>query len=185
MNRDLNEELATRSVELAELSRMTPDDRIARIVWSRIQNDLERKDSFIYGIQYCMSNIYYFIKIQIQENEQTQCALKSCSELIEHLGWKAADVLARDDSKAIFVDYIKEVVAMYTDINQNHCEDAQCILAMNMIHMVLQDIEYVMNKSQSQEKRLLPALKIAADLRNQMLNIFGYRPENPDISSEQ
>ena len=74
---------------------------------------------------------------------------------------------------------------MYTDIKQNHCEDAQCILAMNMIHMVLQDIEYVMNKSQSQEKRLLPALKIAADLRNQMLNIFGYRPENPDISSEQ
>ena len=185
MNRDLNEELATRSVELAELSRMTPDDRIARIVWSRIQNDLESKDSLIYGIQYCVSNIYHFIKAQIQENEQTRCVLNSCSELIEHLGWKSEDVLAKDNSKAIFIDYIKEVVAMYTDTRQNHCEDAQCILAMNMIHMVLQDIEYVMNKSPAQEKRLLQALKIAADLRNQMLNIFGYQPANPDTSSEQ
>lgn len=185
MNRDLNEELATRSVELAELSRMTPDDRIARIVWSRIQNDLESKDSLIYGIQYCVSNIYHFIKAQIQENEQNRCVLNSCSELIEHLGWKSEDVLAKDNSKTIFIDYIKEVVAMYTDTRQNHCEDAQCILAMNMIHMVLQDIEYVMNKSPAQEKRLLQALKIAADLRNQMLNIFGYQPANPDTSSEQ
>ena len=56
---------------------------------------------------------------------------------------------------------------------------------MNMIHMVLQDIEYVMNKSPAQAKRLLPALKIAASLRNQMLSIFGYQPENSDMSSQQ
>ena len=67
------------------------------------------------------------------------------------------------------------MVALYTDTKQNHCEDAQCILAMNMIHMVMQDIEYVIQKRPAQEKRLLSALTTAATLRNQMLNIFGYQ----------
>ena len=182
MNHDLNEELATRSIELAELSRMTPDDRVARIVWSRIQNDLEREDSLIYGIQYCVSNIYHFIKVQIQNNEQTRSALRSCSDLIEQLGWNAKDVFAKDCSKTVFIDYIKEVVAMYTDTKQQHCEDAQCILAMNMIHMVIKDIEYVIKKSPAQEKRLLIALKTSASLRNQMLNIFGYQPNKTDTN---
>ena len=182
MNHDLNEELTSRSIELEELSRMAPDDRIARIVWSRIQNDLESKDSLIYGIQYCISNIYHFIKIQIQENEQTRFALVSCGDLIEHLGWKPEDTFAQDCSKTIFIDYIKEVVAMYTDTRQHHCEEAQCILAMNMIHMVLKDIEYVIKKRPAQEKRLLPAIKIAANLRNQMLDIFGYNPTKTDAN---
>ena len=184
MNHNLNEDLNSRSIELEELSKMMPDDRIARIVWSRIQNDLENKDSLIYGIQYCISNIYHFIKIQIKENAQTRCALISCRELIEHLGWKPEDVFAQDCSKTIFIDYIKEVVAMYTDTRQHHCEEAQCILAINMIHMVLHDIEYVIKKRPAQEKRLIPAMKIAADLRNQMLNIFGYQPTKKDTSLE-
>ena len=184
MNHNLNDDLNSRSIELEELSKMMPDDRIARIVWSRIQNDLENKDSLIYGIQYCISNIYHFIKIQIKENAQTRCALISCRELIEHLGWKPEDVFAQDCSKTIFIDYIKEVVAMYTDTRQHHCEEAQCILAINMIHMVLHDIEYVIKKRPAQEKRLIPAMKIAADLRNQMLNIFGYQPTKKDTSLE-
>ena len=69
---------------------------------------------------------------------------------------------------------------MYTDTRQNHCEDAQCILAVNMIHMVIQDLEYVMNKNPVQKERLLSALKIAADLRNQMLIIFGFQSSNPE-----
>ena len=184
MNHNLNDDLNSRSIELEELSKMMPDDRIARIVWSRIQNDLENKDSLIYGIQYCISNIYHFIKIQIQENAQTRCALISCRELIEHLGWNPEDVFAQDCSKTIFIDYIKEVVAMYTDTRQHHCEEAQCILAINMIHMVLHDIEYVIKKRPAQEKRLIPAMKIAADLRNQMLNIFGYQPTKKNTSLE-
>ena len=182
MNHDLNEELNSRTIELEELSKMLPDDRIARIVWSRIQNDLEEKDSLIYGIQYCISNIYHFIKSQIQEDAQTRSALVDCKELIEHLGWKPEDVFAQDNSTTIFIDYIKEVVAMYTDTRQHHCEEAQCILAMNMIHMVLKDIEYVIKKRPAQVKRLLPAIKIAANLRNQMLNIFGYNPTKTDAN---
>ena len=182
MNHDLNEELNSRTIELEELSKMLPDDRIARIVWSRIQNDLEEKDSLIYGIQYCISNIYHFIKSQIQEDAQTRSALVDCKELIEHLGWKPEDVFAQDNSKTIFIDYIKEVVAMYTDTRQHHCEEAQCILAMNMIHMVLKDIEYVIKKRPAQEKRLLPVIKIAANLRNQMLDIFGYNPKKTDAN---
>ena len=50
MNHNLNEDLNSRSIELEELSKMTPDDRIARIVWSRIQNDLENKDRLSYGL---------------------------------------------------------------------------------------------------------------------------------------
>ncbi|WP_114994573.1 hypothetical protein [Synechococcus sp. UW179A] len=182
MNHDLNEELANRSTELAELSRMTPDDRIARIVWSRIQNDLEREDSLIFGMQYCLSNIYHFIKKEIQESKQTNLALRNCSELIQQLGWNAEDIFAKDFSKIVFIDYIKEVVAMYTDTRQQHCEDAQCILAMNMIHMVIQDIQYVIKKSPAQEKSLLTALKTAANLRNLMLNIFGYQPTKTDTN---
>ena len=182
MNHDLNEELNSRTIELEELSKMLPDDRIARIVWSRIQNNLEEKDSLIYGIQYCISNIYHFIKTQIQEDAQTRSALIDCRELIEHLGWKPEDAFAHDCSKTIFIDYIKEVVTMYTDTRQHHCEDAQCILAMNMIHMVLQDIEYVIKKRPAQEKRLLAAIKIAANLRNQMLDIFGYNPTKTDAN---
>jgi len=51
---------------------------------------------------------------------------------------------------------------------------------VNMIHMVIQDIEYVMNKSPVQKERLLSALKIAADLRNQMLIIFGFQSSTPE-----
>ena len=182
MNHDLNEELATRSIELAELSRMAPDDRIARIVWSRIQNDLEREDSLVYGMQYCVSNIYHFIKEQIQVSEQTSIALRSCGALTQQLGWNAEDIFAKDFSRIVFIDYIKEVVSMYTDTKQQHCEDAQCILAMNMIHMIIQDIEYVIKKSPAQEKRLLIALKTAADLRNLMLSIFGYQPTKTDTN---
>ena len=82
MNHDLNEELNSRTIELEELSKMLPDDRIARIVWSRIQNDLEEKDSLIYGIQYCISNIYHFIKSQIQEDAQTRFALADCNHSV-------------------------------------------------------------------------------------------------------
>ena len=185
MNRDLNEELANRSIELAKLSRMTPDDRIARIVWSRVQSDLERQDSLVYGMQYCISNIYHFIKTQIQENDETLSTLSNCKLLVQYLGWKDEDVFAKDHSKMVFIEYIKEVVALYTDTRQSHCEDAQCILAVNMIHMVIQDIEYVMNKSPAQQKRLLPALKIAAIVRNQMLNIFGYQSTQPNENKNQ
>ena len=184
MENNLNEELANRSIELKQLAIMTPDDRIARIVWARIQNDLEHKDSFIYGIQYCISNIYFFIKTQIQDNEQTRSALNSCCHLVESLGWKTETVFAEDSSKVVFIDYIKEVVALYTDTKQNHCEDAQCILAMNMIHMVMQDIEYVIQKRPAQEKRLLSALTTAATLRNQMLNIFGYQITETNTDSQ-
>ena len=180
---DLNEELANRSMELAELSQMTPDDRIARIVWSRVQNDLEKKDSLVYGMQYCISNIFYFIKNQIRESDQTLRALGSCEKLIDNLGWKSEDVLAADYSKTVFVDYIKEVVAMYSDTRQNHCEDAQCVLAVNMIHMLIQDLEYVINKSPVRKERLLAGLKTAADLRNQMLAIFGYQASAPESDS--
>jgi len=180
MNENLNKELANRSVELAELSRMAPDDRIARLVWSRIQNDLEQEDSLVYGMQYCISNIYHFIKKQIQESEQTKKALNNCTLLIEQLGWKIDVVISKDQSQIIFVDYIKEVVAMYTDTRQNHCEDAQCVIAINMIHMVLQDIQYVMKKNTAQKARLTSALETAAKLRNQMLNIFGFQSSAPD-----
>ena len=176
MNENLNKELANRSIELAKLSEMPPDDRIARLVWSRIQNDLEQEDSLVYGMQYCISNIYHFIKRDIQESEQTKNALNNCTELIKQLGWKVDAVIGEDQSKIVFIDYIKEVVAMYTDTRQNHCEDAQCILAINMIHMVLQDIEYVMKKNTAQEARLMPAFETAAKLRNQMLDIFGFQP---------
>lgn len=180
MNNDLNEELANRSIELAQLSKMSPDDRIARIVWSRVQNDLEKKDSLVFGMQYCISNIYYFIKGQIQENDETRKTLCSCEELVTDLGWSAEEVFAKDHSKQVFIDYIKEVVAMYTDTRQNHCEDAQCILAVNMIHMVIQDIEYVMTKNPAQKKRLLSAIQTAANLRNQLLGIFGFQSSGPD-----
>jgi hypothetical protein len=176
MNENLNKELANRSIELAELSRMAPDDRIARLVWSRIQNDLEQEDSLVYGMQYCISNIYHFIKRNIQESEQTRNALNSCTALIKQLGWRVDTVIGKDQSKIVFIEYIKEVVAMYTDTKQNHCEDAQCILAINMIHMVLQDIEYVMKKNTAQEARLMQAFETAANLRNQMLDIFGFQP---------
>ena len=176
MNENLNKELANRSIELAQLSEMPPDDRIARLVWSRIQNDLEQEDSLVYGMQYCISNIYHFIKRDIQESEQTKNALNNCTELIKQLGWKVDAVIGEDQSKIVFIDYIKEVVAMYTDTRQNHCEDAQCILAINMIHMVLKDIEYVMKKNTAQEARLMPAFETAANLRNQMLDIFGFQP---------
>jgi len=180
MDNDLNEELANRSLELATLSKMSPDDRIARIVWSRVQIDLEKEDSLNYGMQYCISNIYHFIKSQIQESDLTLKALDNCEGLIKNLGWSTTEVFSVDNSKTVFIDYIKEVVAMYRDTRQNHCEDAQCILAVNMIHMVIQDIEYVMNKSPAQKERLLSALKIAADLRNQMLIIFGFQSSTPE-----
>ena len=185
MNHDLNEELTNRSLELAKLSKMSPDERIARIVWSRVQSDLERQDSLVHGMQYCISNIYHFIRVNIQENSQTLSALSNCSLLAKHLGWNDEDVIAKDDSKKVFIDYIKEVVTMYSDTRQNHCEDAQCILAMNMIHMILQDIEYVMSKNGAQQERLMPAFEIAGILRNQMLTIFGFQSVQLDEDTKQ
>ena len=56
---------------------------------------------------------------------------------------------------------------------------------MNMIHMVLQDIEYVMSKNAAQQKRLMPAFEIAGILRNQMLTIFGYQSVQLDEDPKQ
>jgi len=50
MNSKLNKELVTRSLQLASLAEMHPDDRIARIVWDRIQDDLEQANSMVYGM---------------------------------------------------------------------------------------------------------------------------------------
>ena len=185
MNHDLNEELTNRSLELAKLSKMSPDERIARIVWSRVQSDLERQDSLVHGMQYCISNIYHFIRVHIKEDSQTLSVLSNCSLLVKYLGWNDEDVMAKDDSKKVFIDYIKEVVTMYSDTRQNHCEDAQCILAMNMIHMILQDIEYVMSKNGAQQERLMPAFEIAGILRNQMLTIFGFQSVQLDEDTKQ
>ena len=185
MNHDLNEELTNRSLELAKLSKMSPDERIARIVWSRVQSDLERQDSLVHGMQYCISNIYNFIRVHIKEDSQTLSVLSNCSLLVKYLGWNDEDVMAKDDSKKVFIDYIKEVVIMYSDTRQNHCEDAQCILAMNMIHMILQDIEYVMSKNGAQQERLMPAFEIAGILRNQMLTIFGFQSVQLDEDTKQ
>ena len=185
MNHDLNEELTNRSLELAKLSKMSPDERIARIVWSRVQSDLERQDSLVHGMQYCISNIYNFIRVHIKEDSQTLSVLSNCSLLVKYLGWNDEDVMAKDDSKKVFIDYIKEVVTMYSDTRQNHCEDAQCILAMNMIHMILQDIEYVMSKNGAQQERLMPAFEIAGILRNQMLTIFGFQSVQLDEDTKQ
>ena len=63
---------------------------------------------------------------------------------------------------------------MYDDTKQDHCENAQCIIAMNMNYMLLGDIEYVMNKSPDRQERLRPALEGVAQLRQQMILVFGW-----------
>ena len=50
MANKLNKELANRSLELEALAAMSPDDRIARIVWDRVQDDLEHRDDLVYGM---------------------------------------------------------------------------------------------------------------------------------------
>ena len=74
----------------------------------------------------------------------------------------------------VFIDYIKDVVSMYNDIKQNHCENAQCILAMNMNSMLLQDLEYVMKQNPQRQRSLTPALETAAQLRVQMVLVFDW-----------
>ena len=77
-------------------------------------------------------------------------------------------------SSMVFIDYIKDVVTMYNDIKQNHCENAQCILAMNMNSMLLQDLEYVMKQNPQRQRSLTPALEAAAQLRVQMVLVFDW-----------
>ena len=74
----------------------------------------------------------------------------------------------------IFIDYIKEIVSLYNDTKQNHCENAQCILALNMNSMLLQDLDYVIKKSPQRQSRLSPALESAAQLRAEMIQVFGW-----------
>ena len=54
-----------------------------------------------------------------------------------------------------------------------------------MIHMILQDIEYVMSKNGAQQERLMPAFEIAGILRNQMLTIFGFQSVQLDEDTKQ
>ncbi|MBT67691.1 MAG: hypothetical protein CMN98_11230 [Synechococcus sp. NP17] len=174
MNNKLNRELVSRSLQLAALSEMDPDDRIARITWDRIQDDLEREDSMIYGMKYCIANIATLVSDYFKENEKTLLTLKLCDQLIKNLGWSKDEVIATGQAKEVFIDYIKEVVSMYNDTKQSHCENAQCILAMNMNSMLLQDIEYAMNQSQLRQRNLVPALETASELRAQMIEVFGW-----------
>ena len=164
----------SRSLQLTTLAELQPDDRIARITWDRIQDDLEQANSLIHGMQYCVTNITAFIKTSYKETEHTIAALKSCHQLMAYLGWNKEEVLTMEESNTIFIDYIKDVVSMYNDIKQNHCENAQCILAMNMNSMLLQDLEYVMKQSPQRQRSLSPALETAAQLRGQMIQVFGW-----------
>ena len=174
MNSKLNKKLISRSLQLAALAEMQPDDRIARITWDRIQDDLEQADSMVYGMQFCIANIAAFIKTYFKETEHTISALSSCHQLIAFLGWNQEQVLTMEQSRKVFIDYIKDVVYMYNDTKQNHCENAQCILAMNMNSMLLKDLDYVMKQSPQRERSLSPALETTAKLRAQMVQVFGW-----------
>ena len=174
MNSKLNKELISRSLQLAALAEMQPDDRIARITWDRIQDDLEQADSMVFGMQFCIANISAFIKTYFKETEHTVTALSSCHQLIAFLGWNQEQVLTMEQSRKVFIDYIKDVVSMYNDTKQDHCENAQCILAMNMNSMLLQDLDYVMKQSPQRERSLSPALETTAQLRSQMVQVFGW-----------
>ena len=174
MNSKLSKELISRSLQLAALAEMQPDDRIARITWDRIQDDLEQADSMVFGMQFCIANIAAFIKTYFKETEHTIAALSSCHQLIAILGWNQEQVLTVEQSRKVFIDYIKDVVSMYNDTKQNHCENAQCILAMNMNSMLLQDLDYVMKQSPQRERSLSPALETTAKLRAQMVQVFGW-----------
>ena len=174
MHSKLNKELESRSIQLAALAEMQPDDRIARITWDRIQDDLEQSDSMVYGMRFCIANITTFIKTSFKENEHTIAAQKSCHQLIIRLGWGKEEVLSMEQSSKVFIDYIKDVVSMYNDIKQKHCENAQCILAMNMNSMLLQDLEYLMKQSPQRQRSLTPALETTAQLRAQMVQVFGW-----------
>ena len=170
----LNKELASRSLELEALAAMSPDDRIARIVWDRVQDDLEQQNDLIFGMQFCVSNISALIGKEFRQNVHTLAVVQSCRRLIALLGWDVDQVLAMEQSRKVFVDYIKDVVSMYDDTKQDHCENAQCIIAMNMNYMLLGDLEYVMNKSPDRQERLRPALEGVAQLRQQMILVFGW-----------
>lgn len=179
MNNKLNKELASRSLELEALAAMSPDDRIARIVWDRVQDDLEHRNDLIYGMQFCISNISALIGKEFRQNIHTLSAVQSCRRLITLLGWDVDKVLAMEQCQKVFVNYIKDVVSMYDDTKQDHCENAQCILAMNMNYMLLGDLEYVINKNPDRSDRLRPALEIVAELRKQMILVFGW--ESPGV----
>ena len=68
---------------------------------------------------------------------------------------------------------------MYNDVKQDHCENAQCILAINMNSMLLQDLDYLIQKSRQRQRSLTPALDTAAQLRTQMIQIFGWKASEP------
>ena len=174
MDSKINKELVSRSLQLAALAEMQPDDRIARITWDRIQDDLEQADSMVYGMQFCIANITEFIKTSFKENDHTVTALRSCNQLIKCLGWSREEVLTMEQSSKIFIDYIKEVVSQYNDIKQNHCENAQCILALNMNSMLLQDLDYVIKKNPQRVSSLSPALEAATQMRAEMIQVFGW-----------
>ena len=72
---------------------MSPDDRIARIVWDRIQDDFERHDDMIYAMQFCIANISALISKQFRPNASSLAALESCRSLILMLGWNVEHVL--------------------------------------------------------------------------------------------
>ena len=115
MHSQLNKELESRSIQLAALAEMQPDDRIARITWDRIQDDLEQSDSMVYGMRFCIANITSFIKTSFKENEHTIAAQKSCHQLIIRLGWGKEEVLSMEQSSKVFIDYIKDVVKAEID----------------------------------------------------------------------
>tara|TARA_Y100001968_G_scaffold312698_1_gene336150 strand:- start:61 stop:609 length:549 start_codon:yes stop_codon:yes gene_type:complete len=181
MTDKLNQELALSSLQLVALSEMSPDDRIARIVWERIQDDLEMKDSLSYGIQYCIANIAALIANYFRKNSHTSAALDCCYTLITTLGWELDTVLSMEQAKKVFIDYIKDVVVNYDDIKQSHCENAQCLLAMNMNFMLLGDLEYVIRNSPEPANSLRDGLDAAIQLRYMMIRIFDW---DEDIDSK-
>ena len=171
----LSNELESRSLELAKLSAMDPDDRIARIVWERVQDELESQDSMEFGMQFCISNIARFVEKNFRENDYTLSTISECKSLATKLGWSFDKVLETDQSDKIFINYIKEVVSQYTDTRQNHCENAQCMLAMNLNYMLLQDLSYLIKKNPSAAKNLQDAYESTVQLRKQMIKAFDWR----------
>ena len=110
MSDDLSNELESRSLELAKLSAMDPDDRIARIVWERIQDELETQDSMEYGIQFCICNIAAFIEKNFRENNHTLSAIAECHSLATKLGWSFKEILETDQSEKIFINSIFSII---------------------------------------------------------------------------
>ena len=149
------------------LNSQQPEERIAREVWKKLENGLQKTGNRLFSIQFFISNIAEYIGATFEKDDNTEQALGICASIIIGMGWELNAVMKQARVESIFTNYIIEAIKdEESDYDVNR---AQYEIALQMNWALLQDLARYIEEG---NEKITPIYDEAKQLRGVMRRIF-------------